>query len=155
MNEREVLPVSRKDFSCSERYFVVVLMRVRLWSPVFFICAYRLNTAEHSKRQMGRKMDRLNECSPFFYPFDAYVITLHRFRADVVDYRDALRVRKLEAPGKDRAACAALRDGHVRAFAARLVDRQRNIFRLTVGQRSIPRRVIGDPALGVGEELFG
>ena len=116
------------------------------------------------------------------------VITLHRFRADVVDYRDALRVRKLEAPGKDRAACAALRDGHVRAFAgrvvrhlngtvfnrrrvhidrrgqrhvhrvahiaARLVDRQRNIFRLTVGQRSIPRRVIGDPALGVGEELF-
>ena len=25
----EVLPVSRKDFSCSERYLVVVLMRVR------------------------------------------------------------------------------------------------------------------------------
>ena len=30
MNEREVLPVSRKDFLCSERYFVVVLVRVRL-----------------------------------------------------------------------------------------------------------------------------
>ena len=30
MNEREILPVSRKDFLCSERYFVVVLMRARL-----------------------------------------------------------------------------------------------------------------------------
>ena len=30
MNEREVLPVFRKDFLFSERYFVVVLMRVRL-----------------------------------------------------------------------------------------------------------------------------
>ena len=30
MGKREVLPVSRKDLSCSARYFVVVLMRVRL-----------------------------------------------------------------------------------------------------------------------------
>jgi hypothetical protein len=30
LNEREVLPGNRKDFLCSERYFVVVLVRVRL-----------------------------------------------------------------------------------------------------------------------------
>ena len=50
MGKRKVLPVSRKDFSCSARYFVVVLVRVRQLAALFSL---RPHSFLLRKKRMG------------------------------------------------------------------------------------------------------